>query len=119
MVNIVNSILRYYKPIGVPNPHGPLSSKIPSKAIELANKGILSKLKESPYRHYTPEERANIRKYATDHGVNTVVIKYSINESTVRSFKNAYPRGEGKKRNTGDRMKWKPGNEARWTTYCW
>ena len=105
---MANSILRYYKPIGVSNPRSPLSSKIPSRAIESANKeveDILSKSKrKGPYRRYTPEERATIGKYAIDHGVNEAAHKYSINESTVRSFKNAYLEVRARKRKAGDEM---------------
>ena len=71
LINMANSILRWYKPIGVLNPCGPLSSKLLSRAIELANKeveGILSKSKREAHI------RANVRKYAIYHCVNEAAL---------------------------------------------
>lgn len=101
----MSSILQYYKRVpkgNLPNPDGTLSRVIPSAAIASANKEVrllteaARKSKRGPYHKYTPEQRADIGKYAVQHGVVSAKRKYSmkldvdLNESTVRGFKMAY-----------------------------
>ena len=111
---MVNSILRYYKPVGLPNPNGSLSRVVPSKAIESANRQVEAAVarqstcksrKRGPYRRYTDEERARI---AVEHGVVSTAQKFSkeldvkINENTVRSFKKLYEKERARKRTAND-----------------
>ena len=103
------SILQYYKrvsrPTGstLPNPDGPLSGSIPSRAIAAANLEVRHTIeasktqkKRGAYHTYTPQQRTTIGKHAVENGVLSAKRKYSkklnieINESTVRSFKKAY-----------------------------
>ena len=57
----------------MPDPNGPLSMKIPSRAIELANAKV-SKLTDKPRGHppysiLTPAQRFKVGKRAAEHGV--------------------------------------------------
>ena len=57
----------------MPNPHGPLSRAMPLSAIVAANKEVrlhtAKNSKGGSYHKYTPEERADIGKYAHENGV--------------------------------------------------
>ena len=94
------SILKYFKRKGVqtvlPDPKGPLSNKVPSISIAEANKEVLKILNENqtkkgPYIKVTPERKAQIARYAMEHGDCASSRKYSqelqqhLNESTVCS----------------------------------
>ena len=78
------SIFKYCKPTSLlPNPSGPLSDKIPSKAIELANAEVekVSYLSQeqagkkvhgpisTPYLILSPSQRFEVGKRAAEHGV--------------------------------------------------
>ena len=104
------SILDYFSvrsSKSLPNPRGPLSSRIPSAAIELANREVCAAInKEQPGnvssrkgkkpRVYSPQERAESGKLAADIGASAAAkrfsrkLKYSVNESTARRFKQLY-----------------------------
>ena len=90
-----------------PNPRGPLSTRISSAAIESANRevrALLNKeLQESASsrkgkkpRVYSPQERAELGKLAVDIGASAAAkrfskkLKYPVNESTARRFKQLY-----------------------------
>ena len=74
-----NSILQYYKPADhqLPNPRDTLSQRISSAAIASANREVQSLFsmigKRPTYQRYSPEERAVIGRFATEHGVPAAV----------------------------------------------
>ena len=93
---LIMSILKYCKPTSsLPNPNGPLSEKISSKAIELANAEVekishLSKEQVSEktrgprpnkYLILSPAQRFEVGKRAAEHGVT----------SSLRYFSKKYP----------------------------
>ena len=104
-------ILKYFKPVGsssssttptLPDPDGPLSERVPSKAIELANTEVKqfkesSRGRRSPYLILTPSQRYEVGRRASEHGV-TASLRYfskkypqlSLKETTVRRLKNMY-----------------------------
>ena len=99
------------KDVCLPNPHGPLSSKVPPGAIEIANKKVAeivappiadSEPISSARKHYiklTPAQRFTVGKQAAEHGT-TAAMRYfsynysgqfaSLKETTVRRLKNQY-----------------------------
>ncbi len=94
-------ILQYYKP----SSRGSLTRVIPSRAIESANKEVEAALvkqaeprKRRKYKAYTSMDRA---KYSLMNGVGKAAHKFSISESTVRTFKLAYIKEREKKRKAG------------------
>ncbi len=100
----MSSILHYYKPSGLPSSRGSLTRVIPSRAIESASKEVEAALvkqaeprKRGKYKAYTSMDRATIAKYSLMNGVGKAAHKFSISESTVRTFKLAYIRKERKK----------------------
>ena len=98
--------------INLPNPTGPLSSTIPSPAIEEANAAVrataeeqgVNKRKRGPYLTLSDNIRAQIGKYAGEHGVSaaarhfTKVIGKPISVSTVYDCKKAYCKELSRKR---------------------
>ena len=82
----------------LPDPTGPLSNKVPSISIAKANKEVLNEnpTKKAPYIKVTPECKAQIARYAMEHGNCAASRKYSkelqqhLNESTVRSWVKTY-----------------------------
>ena len=77
------SILRYFKQAsGLPDPKGPLSSTISSRAIAEANKQVQEALggeknaKRGPYQRYSPALRAEIAEYARRQGVSSNTRRY-------------------------------------------
>ena len=107
------SLLKYFKSTksgeGVlPNPDGALASQLPSSTISAANKEVKAVMEQSTstsngskrgkYGHYTPKDKAEIAKRASEHGI-TATIRYynrkhperpALKESTVRTWKNQY-----------------------------
>ena len=94
------SIRKYFKPVqkdvSLPNPHGPLSSKVPSGAIEAANdrvsetvtpsgsgSGNMNNTARGPYTKLTPAQRLMIGKRASEHGT-TATMKYFSKEVSWR-----------------------------------
>ena len=84
------SIRKYFKPVqkgvSLPNRHGPLSSKVPPRAIEAANDRVSEIIKPSrsgsgntsntargPYTKLTPAQRLMIGKRASEHGTTATV----------------------------------------------
>ena len=104
------SILNYFEVTSsksFPNPRGPLSNRIPSAAIESANREVRAALnknlpesansrKGKKPRVYSPKERAELGKLAVDVGASAAAkrfskkLKYAVNESTARRFKQLY-----------------------------
>jgi len=95
----------------LPNPRGPLSSKISSAAIVSANSEVAKVIEKmnnnssmvsgrskngKKRRIYSPKERADIGKLACSVGATEAArhfmrtLGYTINESMVRCFKQAY-----------------------------
>ena len=114
VLHVVMSILIYFSirsSKSLPNPRGPLSSRIPSAAIELANREVCAALNKEQSgnvgsqigkkpRVYSPQKRAELGKLAVDIGAFAAAkrfsrkLKYSINESTACRFKQLYLGGE-------------------------
>ena len=97
------SILHYFKQAsGLPDPKGPLSSAISSRAIAEANKQVQEALggeknaKRGPYQRYSPALRAEIAEYTRRQGAAATARRYrlivgeSISESTIKSIKKKY-----------------------------
>ena len=121
---VVMSILNYFQKnvspnnsVDLPDPRGTLSRVIPSSAIALANEEIrravavaqdLSQSHRRHYNKYTLKEKATIGKFALEHGVLSAKRKFSrqlgqsINESTVRSFKNKFSKERSRRRAAGE-----------------
>ena len=71
----------------LPDPEGPLSIRIPSSSIEVANKEVKLILNEvhagngkkcGPYKSYTASEKARIAKQAVECGVPHQPVLYHI-----------------------------------------
>ena len=111
VARVFMSILDYFSVSSsksFPNPRGPLSNRIASAAIESANREVRAALnkellesassrrKEKKPRVYLPQERAEMGKLAVDIGATEAAkrfskkLKYPINESTARRFKQLY-----------------------------
>ena len=120
---VMKSILHYFKSaskstqkddekdVSLPNLHGPLSSKVPLGAIEIANKKVAetvapptadSELTSSARKQYiklTLVQRFTVGKQATEHGTTAAMRHFSYNysgqfallkETTIRRLKNQY-----------------------------
>jgi len=90
----------------LPSPSGSLSKAISTGGIVAANKEVQrvmesindgTQLKRGPYEHFDDEERAQIGKYAADHGVAAAVRHFQrlfptrkVKESSVRTWRNKY-----------------------------
>ena len=106
------ALLRYLKPRdGLPDPRGALSLSMPSQAIAEANREVqeaTSKAKRGPYKRYSASVRAEIGKYASQHGVAATARVFSkrldspVSETTVRSIRSAYVQGVHQKRRAED-----------------
>jgi len=109
------ALLRWLQPrIGLPDPRGSLLSSVPSQAIAAANREVKEAIrtassgKRGLYGQYSPTVRAEIGKYACNHGVAAAVRYFSrkrdkpLNESTVQSIKKAYVEGIRRKREAED-----------------
>ena len=115
------SILQYFKRVdnslkpaaddSLPDPTGPLSSSVPSKAIELANSKVSWLLKATknaeesssqgsrrkPYLMLTSGQKYEVGKWAAEHGVTATFCYYAtkypdlpLTETSTRRFKNLY-----------------------------
>ena len=94
--------------VQLPDPHGLLSSKVPSEAIAMANATITETIMESkeaattkkkrgPYLHLTPAQFFQVEKRAAECGVTNTLRYYTktfpdvqMKEPTVRRLKNEY-----------------------------
>lgn len=111
-MSILNYLVRKPNSTGsLPSSTGILSQRIPPAAIRSANKEVekvLKQKKRRSYRKYTPEERAKIAMYALANGVCAAARKFSrefditVNESTVRLFKQAYLKERSQRTARGD-----------------
>ena len=104
------SLLNYFsrKRKSLPDPNGPLSSTVKPQAIESANKKVSALLDSSsskedssrssrgPYMRFSPEQKAQVARYAVESGNKRAIIRYSklwgvdLKESTVRTWKAKY-----------------------------
>ena len=97
----------------LPDPAGPLSSSVPSMAIEQANAAVArvrqdeagkTNAKGGPYIKLNDEMRAKIGKYASENGDTAAARHFSkvlgkaLNRSTVRGMKKCYPQELSRKR---------------------
>ena len=106
------ALLRYLKPRdGLPDPRGALSLSMPSQAIAEANREVqeaTNKVKWGPYKRYSTSVRAEIGKYASQHGVAATARVFSkrldspVSETTVRSIRSAYIQGVHQKQRAED-----------------
>jgi len=84
------NLLKYYKPcrkntskILLLDPTSPLSIKVDSTAVEETNVEVTAVLasasagsKRAPYLKLTPEQKAIIGKYATEHGIVNAICRF-------------------------------------------
>ena len=107
------SVLQYFKKQqkptsslsedNLPDPKGPLSEKIPSKAILTANEKVTEVLKQGeksvrgPYHTLTPAQKLTVGKRATEFGTTAAMRFFAkkypqlpLKETTVRRLKNIY-----------------------------
>ena len=86
------ALLKYLVPKdGLPDPKGSLSQSIPSRAIAAANDEVTKATsgamnKRGPYRRYSPEERMEIGRYTSDHGISVAADTQLSFESLHRNF---------------------------------
>ena len=98
-------LLKYFlvKSKSLPDPNGPLSSTLEPQAKENANQMIsalfaskcsskhASGSSRGPYMKFTPEQKAQVARYAIESGNKQAIVRYSkqlgvdIKESTVRN----------------------------------
>ena len=86
------SLYKYFKKTTgdeafLPDPSGPLSTKVPSSTIAMANKEVmkvlgstneesnLARANRGQYESFTPVEKATIAKYAIEIGVTKAISK--------------------------------------------
>ena len=120
MLSLTMSIERYFKRLPsqqLPSPHGSLSLSVPSTAIAAANREVnrvLSRQQQDStttpkktrgkYHSYSPEERAEIGKYATENGISAARRYFSrklgmrISNSTISGMKAGYKQEVARKR---------------------
>jgi len=104
------SILNYFKcqPKGsseeklqLPDPRGPLCARVPSSAIEVANRQVAKVLTapacRGPYFKLTPAQRLQVGKRASENGIASSIRHFKkkypdllLKETTVRRLKNLY-----------------------------
>ena len=100
------ALLRCLRPKdNLPDPNGPLSLSIPSRAISAINRQIQEttqgwqesgKKRRGPYHKYTPEERFEIGIHASVHGITAAAryfcskLKRTVGISTVQSITKDY-----------------------------
>ena len=115
------ALLRYFQALPrcgqLPDPTGPLSSSLPSSAIEEANTAITSarqeeatKAKRGPYQQLSNELKAKIGKHASENGNSAAARHFSkvlgkeLNPSTIRGLKKVYLEEMSRKRKAGEDM---------------
>ena len=89
----------------LPDPRGPLSMKVLSSSIELANAEVkqvieaeesCDRRKRGHYEKFSPELRFQIGKHAAENGVAATMHfyakKFILKESSVQTWKNTYTR---------------------------
>ena len=111
------ALLRYLqRRDSLPDPKGSLSFAIPAQAIARANQEVQAaaeniqvreRRKRGAYNRYSPRDRADIGRYASQHGVAAAArffsrkLKRTVRETTVRSMKAAYAEETLRKRRGG------------------
>ena len=107
------ALYRYFKPAnGLPDPKGSLSSKMSSEDIAEMNKAVeeasCSRGNRGPYKTYSPSERFQTGKYASQHGA-TAAARYfstklmkSVSRSTAKSIRKTYEEELRKRRRCDD-----------------
>ena len=97
----------------LPRPRGSLSLSVSSRAIAAANKEVTRVLQQQQhsttvkqrgrYNKYSPKERAEIGKYALQHGISATRTVFSkklgtkISKSTISCIKTAYEQEKARK----------------------
>ena len=117
------ALLRYFaKSKSLPDPNGPLSSKLKPETIDSANRKVSALLASTgtssakddgsgqrsrgSYMKFTPEQKAQVARYALESGNKRAIVKYSkqwgvdLKESTVRTWKAKYTKGLWKRKTT-------------------
>ena len=105
------ALLKYFsiQSKSLPDPNSPLSSTVKPQAIESANKKVSAFLasdssakddssgpSRGPYMKFSPEQKAQVARYAMESGNKRAIIRYSkqwgvdLKESTVRTWKSKY-----------------------------
>ena len=120
------ALLKYFaKSKSLPDPNGPLSSKLKPETIDSANRKVSALLASTgsssakddgsgqrsrgSYMKFTPEQKAQVARYALESGNKRAIVKYSkqwgvdLKESTVRTWKTKYTEGL--------RIPWRPYEE--------
>ena len=115
------ALLRYFQALPrcgqLPDPTGPLSSSLPSSAIEEANAAVTSarqeeatKAKRGSYLKLSNELKAKIGKHASENGNSAAARHFSkvlgkeLNPSTIRGLKKVYLEEMSRKRKAGEDM---------------
>ena len=115
------ALLRYFQALPrcgqLPDPTGPLSSSLPSSAIEEANAAVTSarqeeatKAKRGPYLKLSNELKAKIGKHASENENSAAARHFSkvlgkeLNPSTIRGLKKVYLEEMSRKRKAGEDM---------------
>ena len=95
------ALFKYFKTavIGtgtLPDPHGPLSRKVPSSTIVEANRQVLEVIEKKgrgEYNKLSPEDNMAVGKYASEHGVAKAMRRLKekgVKETSVKDWKKAY-----------------------------
>ena len=118
---VIMALLKYFsvQSKSLPDPNGPLSSKVQPQAIESANKKVSALLafdsspkddgsgpSRGPYMKFSPEQKAQVARYAMESGNKQAIVRYSkqwgddLKESTVRTWKSKYEEEQRKRKPT-------------------
>ena len=135
--------MKYFaKSKSLPDPNGPLSSKLKPETIDSANRKVSALLASTgsssakddgsgqrsrgSYMKFTPEQKAQVARYALESGNKRAIVKYSkqwgvdLKESTVRTWKTKYTEGLRKRKPTEPLpIKALPDRKTRTTTAAW
>ena len=95
------ALYRYFQLTdSLPDTKGPLSKKLTSSMVREANKAVRSVatkqlVKRGSYGKFTPEQQAEVAKYASMHGITAAQRRFSkefddLKESMVRTWKKKY-----------------------------
>ena len=108
------ALYRYLRPKdNLPDPNGSLSLSIPSRNISVINREVYRdqdsvKNRRGPYRKYSPEERFDIGRHASLHGITvasrhfSLRFKRTVGISTVQSVRKDYVNNLRRKRTNPD-----------------
>ena len=105
----------FTKSKSLPDPNGPLSSKLKPEMIDSANRKVSAPLAstgssstkdDGSYMKFTSEQKAQVARYALESGNKRGIVKYSkqwgvdLKESTVRTWKTKHTEGLRKRKPT-------------------